>query len=52
MDEIKIMPCLDMKNGRVACESLISNLTFKQGQWFIDKIEPNSIVQNPYCDAK
>jgi len=52
--KIKIWLKYHMRNGQTSCESLIFNLIFNQQKstWLIDSIEPNSVIQNPYCDTK
>lgn len=52
--KIKVWLKYHMKNGQTPCESLIFNLIFdqKKSTWLIDSVEPNSVIQNPYCDAR
>ena len=52
--KIKVWLKYHMKNGQTPCESLIFNLIFDQNKstWLIDSVEPNSVIQNPYCDAR
>ncbi|EKD08044.1 protein kinase [Limnospira fusiformis KN01] len=52
--KIKVWLKYHMKNGRTPCESLIFNLVFdhRQNQWLMDSVEPNSVIQQPYCDAR
>lgn len=51
--KIKVWLKYHMKNGQTPCESLIFNLIFdqKKSTWLMDSVEPNSVIQNRYCDA-
>nr|WP_263012208.1 hypothetical protein [Laspinema sp. D2d] len=52
--KIKVWLKYQMKNGQTPCESLIFNLIFdrSRNQWLMDSVEPNSVIQNPYCNSK
>ncbi len=52
--KIKVWLKYHMKNDQTPCESLIFNLIFDQNKstWLMDSVEPNSVIQNPYCDAR
>jgi hypothetical protein len=52
--KIKIWLKYYMKNGETPCESLIFNLVFdrQKSTWLMDSVEPNSVIQKPYCDAE
>lgn len=52
--KIKVWLKYHMKNGQTPCESLIFNLIFDRtrNQWLMDSVEPNSVIQNPYCNSK
>ena len=52
--KIKVWLKYYMKNGQTPCESLIFNLIFDQEKstWLMDSIEPDSVIQNLYCDTR
>ncbi len=52
--KIKVWLKYHMKNGQTPCESLTFNLIFdgRQNKWLMDSVEPNSVIQQPSCDAR
>ncbi|MGL4500277.1 MAG: hypothetical protein ACRCU2_14520 [Planktothrix sp.] len=52
--KVKVWLKYHMKNGQTPCESLIFNLIFdgNRNSWLMDNVEPNSVIQNLYCDRQ